>query len=138
MPTFLNALVTIYSADIRKAADFYGRLLGLKETYRFPTQGEPQHIEFSIGGTTIAVSSPAGLRSHGMPPPTPGHPFEIGIKAEDVDAAVAELRAAGVTVIKDPSVNPAGVRYAYIADPDGTWISIYKPVKRQPRALVPD
>ncbi len=130
MSTYLDALVTIYSADMGKAVDFYGRVLGLTETYRFPKQGEPQHIEFRIGEATIAVSSPAGLRSHGMPPPTPGHPFEIGIRTDDVDAAIAELRAAGVTIIKDPAINPAGIRYAYIADPDGTWISIYQSVKR--------
>ena len=127
MATYLTALVTIYSADIRKAADFYGRVLGLAETYRFPYEGEPEHVEFQIGGATIAIGSPAGLRSHGMPPATPGHPFELGIQTDNVDAAIAELRAAGVTIIKDPSVNLAGVRYAYIADPDGTWISVYQP-----------
>lgn len=130
MATFLDALVTIYSADIRKAADFYGRVLGLKETYRFPYEGEPQHIEFQVGGTTIAVGSAAGLRAHGLPPSTPGHPFELGIQTVDVDAAIAELRAAGVTIIKDPAINPAGIRYAYIADPDGTWISVYQTMKR--------
>ena len=66
MATFLKALVTIYSADIRRAADFYGRVLGLAETYRFPNEGEPEHVEFHVGGATIAVSSSAGLRSHGM------------------------------------------------------------------------
>ncbi len=129
MPTFSKTLVTIYSADIRRAADFYGRVLGLAETYRFPREGEPEHVEFEVGGGTIAVSSAAGLRSHGMPPATPGHPFELGIKTDNVDAAVDELRAAGVTIIKDPSISSAGNRYAYIADPDGNWISLYQNVK---------
>ncbi len=35
MATFLKALITIYSADITRAVDFYGRVLGLEETYRF-------------------------------------------------------------------------------------------------------
>lgn len=126
MAAFLKALVTIYSMDILKAADFYGHVLGLSETYRFPNEGDPEHIEFHVGGATIAVSSPAGLRSHGMPPATPGHPFELGIKTDNVDIAVGELRAAGVTIIKDPSISPAGIRYAYIADPDGNWISLYQ------------
>ena len=126
MATYLEALVTIYSADIRRAMDFYGRLLGLAETYRFPKEGEPEHVEFRLGSATIAVSSPAGLQTHGMPPATPGHPFELGIQTDDVDTAVSELRAAGVTIIKDPSMSPAGIRYAYIADPDGTWISLYQ------------
>ena len=126
MATFLKALTTVYSANIAKAIDFYGRLLGFEETYRFPYAGEPEHVEFRVGGTTLAVSSAAGLRSHGLPPATPGHPFEIGIKTENVDAAVAELRAAGVTVIKEPKDSAAGNRYAYVADPDGNWISLYQ------------
>ncbi len=131
MATFLKVLVNIYSTEIRRAANFYGGVLGLAETYRFPYEGEPEHIEFQVDGTTIAVSSPAGLRAHGMPPATPGHPFEIGIKTDNVDATIAELRAAGDTILKDPSMSPAGIRYSYIADPDGNWISLYQTMNSQ-------
>ena len=71
MATFLKALTTVYSANIAKAIDFYGRLLGFEETYRFPYAGEPEHVEFRVGGTTLAVSSASGLRSHGLPPVRP-------------------------------------------------------------------
>jgi lactoylglutathione lyase len=125
MPTFSEALVTVYSLDIARAVDFYGKVLGLKETYRFPYQGDPEHVEFRVGPMTIAVSSPEGLASHGMPPPTPGHPFEIGLKTEDVDSLVRELRHQGVTILREPFSSLAGNRTAYISDPDGTWISIY-------------
>ena len=125
MARFLKALVNIYSADIERAAGFYGGVLGLEETYRFPASGVPEHIEYAVGGTTVAVSSPAGLASHGMPPPTPGHSFEIGLKTDDVDALVAELRGKGVAILKEPFDIAAGNRVAYIADPDGTWISVY-------------
>jgi len=125
MPTFTNALVTVYSSDISRAIDFYGNVLGLQETYRFPYDGDPEHVEFRIGAMTVAVSSPAGLASHGMPPPTPGHPFEIGLRTDDVDTLIAELRALNVTILKEPFSSAAGNRTAYIADPDGTWISVY-------------
>ncbi len=130
MITFLNALINIYSTDINKAIDFYGRVLGLEETYRFPYAGEPEHVEFRIGSSTIAVSSAAGLRSHGLPPATPGHTFEIGLKTDDVDAAVNELRNAGVTIMKELSDSSAGNRYAYITDPDGNWISLYQKLSK--------
>ena len=126
MPTILSAVLTIYCGDIAKGIDFYGRILGLTETYRFPRDGEPDHVEFRVGSATIAVSSAAGLHSHGMPPATPGHSFEIGLETDDLEATLNELRAAGVTVIKEPEMSPAGIRYAYIADPDGTWISLYQ------------
>lgn len=126
MATYIKALVTIYSSDIQRAATFYGNVLGLSETYRFPKEGAPMHIEYSIGATPVAVSSPEGLTAHGMPPATAGHPFEIGIKTDNLDEAIAELRAAGVTILKEPTISEAGNKYAYIADPDGTWISLYQ------------
>lgn len=129
MPKILSSVLTIYSGDIAKAIDFYARILGLTETYRFPKQGDPEHVEFRAGHGTVAVSSPAGLQAHGMPPATPGHPFELGFETDDVDATIHELRACGVTILKDPSVSSAGIRYAYIADPDGTWISLYQSLK---------
>ncbi|MFZ1400821.1 MAG: VOC family protein [Candidatus Promineifilaceae bacterium] len=126
MPTILSAVLTIYAGEIAKGIDFYGRILGFTETYRFPREGEPEHVEFRVGGATIAVSSAAGLQTHGMPPATPGHPFEIGLETDDLAATLNELRAQDVTIIKEPELSPAGIRYAYIADPDGTWISLYQ------------
>lgn len=126
MAAFLKAVITVYSTDIAKAVDFYGHVLGLEETYRFPTAGEAEHVEFRVGSATIAVSSAAGMKSHGLPPATPGHPFEIGLKVDDIGAAVKELRAAGVMIVKEASDSPAGNRYAYVADPDGNWISLYQ------------
>jgi lactoylglutathione lyase len=130
LPTYLDALATIYSSDIERAATLYGTVLGLSETYRFPKDGKPMHIEYGIGGTTVPVSSPEGLKPHGMPPATAGHPLEIGIKTENLDSALAELRAAGATILKEPSVSDAGNKHAYIADPDGNWISLYEHVGR--------
>ena len=125
MATFIDSLVTVYSENIARAMDFYGSVLGLKETYRFPYEGEPEHVEFRIGETTIAVSSPAGLASHGMPAPTPGHSFEIGFQVDNVDALVADLRSKGVKILREPFDSLANNRTAYIADSDGTWISVY-------------
>jgi lactoylglutathione lyase len=129
MPNFSSALVTVYSSNIARALHFYGTILGLQETYRFPREGDPEHVEFRVGTTTVAVSSPAGLASHGMPPPTPGHPFEIGLRTDDVDVLIEELRGQGVTIIKEPFSSPAGNRTAYFSDPDGTWISVYHKLK---------
>lgn len=121
----LKALTTIYSRNIPAAVHFYGELLGFRATYRFPYDGEPLHVEFDAAGTTIAVSSDAGLASHGMPPSSAGHSFELGLKTDNVDATVAALKATGVTVLREPFDSDAGNRVAYVADPDGNWISLY-------------
>ena len=126
MPTFVKSLVTIYTNDIAKSADFYGRVLGLEESYRFPKEGAVEHIEYSIGSTTLGISSPVGLVSHGMPPATPGHPFEIGLKTNNLHEVVEHLRTESVVILKEPTLSDAGNMYAYFADPDGNWISVYQ------------
>lgn len=125
MPQVIKALVTVYGQDIARSAAFYGQTLGFSETYRYPRSGPPEHVEFNAGGVTIAVSSDAGLASHGMPASSPGHPFEIGLKVDNVDEAVSSLRAHGTTVLREPFDSAAGNRTAYVADPDGNWISLY-------------
>lgn len=121
----LKALVTVFASDVERSAQFYAQNLGLRQTYRFPRQGVAEHVEFDAGGFTVAVSSDAGLKAHGMPTSSPGHPFELGLKTDDVDGAIAELEAAGVTVLRQPFSSAAGNRVAYVADPDGNWISLY-------------
>ena len=69
-------------------------------------------MEFSAGGVTVAVSSDAGLKAHGMPASSPGHPFEIGLKTDNVDGAIAELKAKGVTMLREPFSSAAGNRVA--------------------------
>lgn len=132
MPTFHKALFSVYTADIQRASEFYCGVLGLEETYRFPYEGgPPEHIEYRVGTTTIAISSPEGLASHGMPAPTPGHSFEIGLRTDNVDALIAELQDKGVPILREPFTSVAGNRTAYIADPDGTWISVYHNIPKQ-------
>ena len=121
---FLKTLVTVYAQDIQRSANFYGGVLELTETYRFPTTGAPEHIEYALAGSTIAISSPAGLRAHGMPAASVSHPFEKGLKTDDIAAVFEHLRAAGVHIVKEPTTSPAGNWYGYCADPDGNWISI--------------
>jgi len=120
-----SGLVSIFSQNIGASIQFYSDILGLQETYRFPKEGPPEHVEFRAGTSTVAVSSPAGLASHGMPEPSPGHPFQLGFHTDDVDVLVELLRSKGIEIIREPFDSPAGNRVAYFADPDGTWVSVY-------------
>jgi len=126
MPQFFKALVTVYAQDIEQSAHFYGVVLGLPESYRFPATGVAEHIEYAVGATTIAISSPTGLRAHGMPAASAGHPCEIGLKTDDIAQVFVQLRAANVLILKEPTASAAGNWYGYCADPDGNWISIYQ------------
>lgn len=62
---------------------------------------------------------------HGKPlRPVSGHRFELCVYTDDVDAAVAELRDAGVPVLAEPADQPWEERLAYVEDPDGNPVMI--------------
>ena len=54
------------------------------------------------------------------------------IYAEDCDAAIERLRAAGVAVVVEPADQPWGERMAHVLDPDGNEVMIGARV--EPRA----
>lgn len=48
MASFLKVVVNICSAEMQRAAHFYGHVLGLAKTYRFPYEGGLEHIEYQV------------------------------------------------------------------------------------------
>jgi lactoylglutathione lyase len=127
---FTDLLIVLYVEDIEAALRLYRDVLGMAETYRFPRQGAPEHVEVRFGTTVLGLSSPAGLVSHGLPPVTRGgQPFELAIGTTDVDADLLRLRAAGCKIVREPFDTAAGNRTAYIEDFDGNRISIYSKIK---------
>jgi predicted enzyme related to lactoylglutathione lyase len=55
--------------------------------------------------------------------PTAGNPMELIVRCDDVDAAVARLRANGGSVIAEP-YNHIVHRRASVSDPDGNWVAL--------------
>jgi lactoylglutathione lyase len=126
-----SAFPILYAADLAAALRFYRDLLGFAVTYRFPEDGEPVFVGLKLGGSEIAiadVSDPEAAAIHGRPlRPVSGHRFELCVYTGDVDAAVEELRDAGVTILAEPADQPWGERLAYVEDPDGNPVMITAP-----------
>ena len=51
--------------------------------------------------------------------------WRINFRVRDLDAMVAQLRAAGNTVEVDPEIYPNG-RFAHVHDPDGNLIELWQ------------
>jgi glyoxylase I family protein len=56
----------------------------------------------------------------------PKQNWMVNFRVEDLDAMVAQLRAAGVTVEADPESYPNG-RFASLKDPEGNPIQLWQP-----------
>ena len=122
---FADALINLYTRDIEAAVGFYKDLLGLQETFRTPTDGTPEHVEFRIGGFTLGLgSAEAAHRVHGVDA-QPGAPaMALVLWTDDVDQAYATLTAAGVTAVQPPHPTGNNNRNALLRDPDGNLVEL--------------
>ncbi|WBC13795.1 VOC family protein [Micromonospora sp. WMMA1998] len=122
---FESALVNLYTSDIEAGIRFYRDLLGFVETFRTPTEGAPEHVEFRLGGFTLGLGTvEAARRAHGVTA-EPGRPaMALVVWTRDVDDAFARLAAAGVPTVQDPHDSGNGNRNALLRDPDGNLVEI--------------
>ena len=62
---------------------------------------------------------------------SPGESVALVLAVEDVDAAVARLKAKGVVFVAPPESRETwGIRAAHFRDPDGNLLEIYSPLAK--------
>jgi catechol 2,3-dioxygenase-like lactoylglutathione lyase family enzyme len=101
------------TSDLSKAATFYGDILGLElimdhgwfQTYGSDAKMTVQVSFGSEGGSGTSVP-------------------DLSIEVDDVEAAIARFKEAGVTIEYGPVSEPWGVRRFYVRDPFGKLINI--------------
>lgn len=120
------AVVGIVVADMAKALAFY-RLLGLD----VPSGADAEpHVEVALpGGLRLALDTEATIASF-HPSWKPGAGGRVGLAfvlpdPAAVDAAYAELTAAGYRSELEPFDAFWGMRYATVLDPDGTGVDLF-------------
>jgi uncharacterized glyoxalase superfamily protein PhnB len=104
-------------------------LLGFSETFRTPTEGVPEHVELRLNGFTVGLGTvEAARRVHGVSA-VPGSPaMVLVVWTSDVDAAYANLVAAGAPVVQPPHNTGNNNRNALLRDPDGNLVEIVSKV----------
>mgnify|MGYP001547384066 CR=1 FL=1 len=118
--------VVLVTKDFKASTHFYSEVLGL-----------PLHHDWDFGGTDCGAvyHSGSGLLEvlggmEGMEYTAPAGTW-VSMQVEDVDAAFAQVKAAGVTILEEPKDYPWGHRIAKIADPDGLMIWLFAAVKQE-------
>lgn len=105
--------------DLARARAFYETLLGLKAGEVWEHEGKAW-IEYDLGTATLAISN----MSADMWKPSNDGPA-VALEVDDLDAAIAELRAAGVKFYLEPVSSPV-CRMAVVADPDGNSVVFHQ------------
>jgi predicted enzyme related to lactoylglutathione lyase len=112
MPSLHHTGVTV--RDLERSLAFYRDLLGI------PLEGDEHWAEARLGGVRFALH----LAHDGVGELSSGT-VHLDFEVEDVDAAAARLRAAGVDV-RDTMRDEWGAA-AELVDPDGYRIALYQP-----------
>jgi lactoylglutathione lyase len=118
-PMFTTIFPIITTSDLGAALGFYRDLLGARVTYEFPgPDGEPGYVGLELGTAHLGIGRDTDLAAPASPR------FSLWVYAEDCDAAVERLRAAGTTIVEEPADQPWGERVARALDPDGNVVPI--------------
>ncbi|MGA8724958.1 MAG: VOC family protein [Acidimicrobiales bacterium] len=129
----LASRTIIHPSDLARSLTFYGDGLGLAVAREFGA-GEGRGVAFFAGGGLIEVVGKAEK------PPSPP-PLALWLQVRSVAAAVAELAARDVPVLRGPRLEPWGLIEAWIEDPDGLRIHLVEvpadhPLRRDVRTPV--
>ena len=112
----------IYSRNVEGALSFYRDQLGLTSLQEFDHQGTIVYARLKSPGSdsTIALH----LLRPGEELNTGGERlyFEVG----NLDEVVERLVRAGIVFTKRPTLMPWGWKHAYLDDPDGHEVSLYR------------
>jgi catechol 2,3-dioxygenase-like lactoylglutathione lyase family enzyme len=108
--------------ELARSRHFYGTLLGLEEIAR-PQMGLDGAWYRAGDGELHLIARPPGAAVGEPPPRVTPLANHTALQIDDYDAAVAELRGAGLEVVEAGRANGQ----LWVADPDGNVIELIAP-----------
>jgi glyoxylase I family protein len=107
--------VSINVDDVDAALEFYVDALGLKP--------RPDRPDFGFPGAWLDAGAQQVHLIGAAPPPDRGQHFAVLV--DDLDAAVADLRAKGIDVSEPAPVGTG--RQSFLRDPSGNQVELHQP-----------
>ena len=115
--------VHLRSPDPEATARWYAEMFGAEIIRSVQSDGRPR-LDMNLGGLTVFIARMAPEEA--APPPQP--PYlgleHLGLQVDGVDAAIAELKAKGVEVTREPTTIRPGVRIAFVRGPQNVHIEL--------------
>src|ERR1700758_3668190 len=100
-PDYLTA-VGIGVSDLARSADFYSRVLGMKETQRFHLDYMDEIVLAHEGRNAVVLMH----WTDGSSPNSPGNPVKLVFNATDPAALAERIRAEGLEITREPQAYP--------------------------------
>jgi catechol 2,3-dioxygenase-like lactoylglutathione lyase family enzyme len=114
--------------DLAAAVHFYTTHLG----FTLLTNAGPAFADVKRGNLRLLLSGPTSSAGRPMPDgrrPGPGGWNRIHLLVDDIEAEVARLRNAGVSLRNDVLAGPGG-KQVLLDDPSGNPIELFQPAAR--------
>jgi len=123
------ATVRYLVADVDAAREFYTGQLGFELVEQFG----PAIAMVRYGDLTLWLAGPVASAARPMPDgrkPEPGGWNRLVVEVEDIEARVAQLRAAGARFRNDVVSGPGG-KQILVEDPSGNPIELFEAAPRR-------
>jgi lactoylglutathione lyase len=129
METFHFDHLHLRSPDPDATARFFATMFGAEVTRGVYPPGTlypgQMRVSMKVGGQKILIAPTHPDDAMTPPPPFPYYGLEhFGFTVEDLDAAIAELRAKGADVAVGPLTRDAGTYLAFIRGPEGIMVEL--------------
>ena len=124
MPTYSYDHIHLRSPDPRKTAEFYHRILDAR-IIETPQPSGPNRIDLDVGGLAVFIAGalPSGEEQEGLRDPHYGLDH-FGLRVENLDETVAELKSRGAEFAVEPRLLPTGAKIAFLRAPDGVRLEL--------------
>jgi len=123
-PTYRYDHMHLRSRDVKKTAEYYHRVFDAEIVESIQSDGRPR-TDLDLNGLTIFI---APVASDAAIPSAPSEPYigldHFGLRVDNMDEAVAELKRRGASFMMEPRTIRPGVRIAFIAAPDNVRIEL--------------
>ena len=123
-PTYRYDHMHVRSRDVKKTAEYYRDMFDAEIVESIQSDGKPR-TDLDLNGLTIFI---AHVAPDAAVPPAPAQPYvgldHFGLRVEDMDEAVAELKRRGAAFMMEPRTIRPGVRIAFVQAPDNVRIEL--------------
>lgn len=110
--------------DPEKAAQFYVDMFGAKVLNTQTTPDGRTLISMELGGAPVSLIGPTTQDQESPVPPKYYGLHHFGIKTDDINTAVTELKAKGVKFIQEIAEPIPGIRMTFLLGPDSLPIEL--------------
>ena len=123
-PTYRYDHMHVRSRDVKKTAAYYKEMFDAEIVESIQSDGKPR-TDLDLNGLTIFIAT---VPPDATTPPTPAEPYvgldHFGLRVDDMDEAVTELKRRGASFTLEPRTIRPGVRIAFVQAPDNVRIEL--------------